>query len=340
MKFVYYNDFSFLDNRFSFYQMLATVFTSFPICRVDEGLNKKYCVLDLTFKPLQFFETDLSIEDVLDSVGNKIIKQKKNMYVCCSGGIDSTCILVSLLKNCNEKITVLFNNHSVEENKGLFELLKSNNRIDFLPCNLKVIDTILEDENNIVLTGTPADIIVEPYIKKEYDNTSYKDYLLHKLFDEFFVLEKYKNKKCLFDFIEHGEHICSFSPIPIFSVKDFWWWIGMSTMYNGLHHIWHCTTSNSRYPINFYDDQLFFDYSINNHIDNKEKMARYNLDYLKDENAVLFYKIKSSKMLDEYEDNLVCINSNYNKILEKHNRYEYSLKKLIHYKKLISMMDK
>jgi uncharacterized protein YdcH (DUF465 family) len=115
-----------------------------------------------------------------------------------------------------------------------------------------------------------------------------------------------------------------------------WWWMGLSTIYNGLSHIWHCTTSDTHYPIYFYDDQLFLDYSINNHIDNKEEMRQYSLSVLKDDRCIQKAKVKSSKMLNEHEDNLVCITEDFRKIFDKHNRYEYSITKCVKYLKMIS----
>jgi hypothetical protein len=319
--------------------MLASIFISFPICRIDDNLNKDNCILQLSYKPLVFNNSSSSLSNIFDEISAVEISSNKNLFVCCSGGIDSTTIVASFIKNTNKQIGILYNEHSIAENKDLFEVLRKFN-VKFYECDLKTIDMLLENPENNIYTGTPADIILEPFIDKKYDNIGYKDYLYNNLFEEFFILEKYKNKSCLNDFIDHIDHLVSLSPFNIKVVKDMWWWVGLSTMYNGLNHIWHCTTSNKRYPINFYDNQLFIDYSVNNHINNKEEMRNYSLSVLKEDRCIQKSKIKSSKMLNEREDDLVCINESLNKIFDKHNRYEFSFKKMVKYLKEISNLEK
>lgn len=107
------------------------------------------------------FESTVSLSDIMDETAQNII-QKVNggkIIVCWSGGVDSTAVVVSFLRNLpingQKQLIVLGNEHSVLENKSFYHLLKNNN------VSLILSDTLVEDlkeeECTAITSGWCAD---------------------------------------------------------------------------------------------------------------------------------------------------------------------------------------
>lgn len=112
-----------------------------------------------------------SINDLMDARAIEIIKQAKNtsrnITIMWSGGIDSTAVLVSLLKNINpsdlEMLTICLNSHSILDNPNFyFKHLSSYKNIKFL--NSTDLSFITNDflDKNILVHGDPGDGIFGP----------------------------------------------------------------------------------------------------------------------------------------------------------------------------------
>lgn len=131
-----------------------------------------------------------SYEEICNDRAKEVLAQGeklgKDMYVFYSGGIDSTCMLVSLLKNASpsqkKMIVVLLSQESIMENPRFFEEhIRGNLRVEsstMFPYILGTEDFVLSGENNdqvmgsdkvgrLILTyGTEA--IHQPYKRDTY----------------------------------------------------------------------------------------------------------------------------------------------------------------------------
>ena len=104
---------------------------------------------------------DISFVDAADSFGQSIADEMdagKHIYMFWSGGIDSTCGVVSVLKNCkpehHEQIHVVMSDSSRQENPVFYEkYLKHYDRIEFTTLDFANIDI----KNILVLDGEGGD---------------------------------------------------------------------------------------------------------------------------------------------------------------------------------------
>lgn len=311
-KFVFYNDFSFLKEDKSYlFHILSNIFTSFPVCRFDNEVNSLFCNIPLSYQELQLQNSNSTLVELLDFTACRYTC--KNIYVCWSGGIDSSSVLISFLRNTTKKINVLLNEFSIKENPNMYQWLKD--KVVFHDCNLSTLNNILYNNDNIVITGTCCDLILDPY-DYGFSCSNYSTFL-----NEFI----HKSRCCIAikdncDFkylIDWCNYICTFSPILIKSLKDFLWWMGISMCYNGLKYMWYCTTPTKL--VNFFDTDDFINYSVNNHTGNKYQLIKYIRTVYKDYN--IQKKIKSGNMLYEYEDNLVLIDEQLRTLVVENNKY-------------------
>ena len=118
--------------------------------------------------PLVFSSTKMI--DVADRRAMEIIKNAKdtgrNIGIMWSGGIDSTVVLVAILKNISEAdhelLTVYLSTQSILDNPDFyFKFLSSNKKIKIESSTSLRIDNSFLDKN-IILTGDPGDGVFGP----------------------------------------------------------------------------------------------------------------------------------------------------------------------------------
>lgn len=118
--------------------------------------------------PLKFINDSLA--DIADKRATELIKVAKNtnrnIVVMWSGGIDSTFVLTSILKNISEAdhelLTVSLTTHSISDNPDFyFKFLSGNKKIRIVNAsNFSVDNNFLE--NNLLLHGDPGDGVFGP----------------------------------------------------------------------------------------------------------------------------------------------------------------------------------
>lgn len=115
---------------------------------------------DLTSFPIPEL-ANISFSDAADSFGEHVSKQinaGKQVYILWSGGIDSTCVLVSVLRNTtpaqHTNIHIVLNENSILENTVLYnKFLKDFDQIAFSKFDPGTLDI----ENSLILDGEGGD---------------------------------------------------------------------------------------------------------------------------------------------------------------------------------------
>lgn len=211
---------------------------------------------------LKFITDNLS--DLMDARTleiNKIAKEKnKKIIILWSGGIDSTCILVSFLKNLSiddlKNVSVAMNIESIQENLEFFlkHILNKLNIIDLR----KVLISNKFLKNNILIHGDPGDSIHYPatwhfnhMIAQEKHLNNFMDHLddmaIGINFNSVNVVDK--SWPQLDDFckknVDDGFGLWYINKIKnniieckvddyITTVSDFWWWHYFNFKWNHL----------------------------------------------------------------------------------------------------------
>ena len=103
-----------------------------------------------------------SLSDLLDRRAVELLSMPSRIAVMWSGGIDSTCVLTSLIKNTSQsdQLVVYLNNNSINENPEFYK----NFILDKIECrdtnSLDIGDEFLN--SHILLHGDPGDCIYGP----------------------------------------------------------------------------------------------------------------------------------------------------------------------------------
>lgn len=197
---------------------------------------------DALFKLPPLIHITDSLSDIVDQRAielNQIAKdQNKRILIMWSGGIDSTLVVSSFIKNLSaadlQNVTVVLTLNSIMENYNFFQnqISKKVNCVSWLTVNF----TNEFFEKNIVLHGDPGDCLFGPSISM-YESLmhdrrhleSYKNHLstIAKTIEE-------RNKEAVLRFNVPGigkwysERITAnleeVAPDGIENVADWWWW--------------------------------------------------------------------------------------------------------------------
>ncbi len=184
----------------------------------------------------KFRKFSKTYEDVCNERAKEVLERAeklgKDMYVFYSGGIDSTCMLVSLLKNATpsqkKMIVVLLSQESIMENPRFFdEHIRGNLRAEsstMFPYILGTDDFVLSGENNdqvmgsdkvgrLILTyGTGA--IHAPY-KRE-------------TFEQFFGASWNNDPRITNFYLDLFERLRDAAPVKLETNFEYLWWINFA----------------------------------------------------------------------------------------------------------------
>lgn len=154
------------------------------------------------------------------------------MYILYSGGIDSTCLLVSLLKHATpsqkRNIVVLLSDESIRENPRFYE--------EHIRGKLRVGSSITFTEyigeNVYLLSAEHADMVLgTEKIGKLMMHFGPES--IYKPYDRAMLAELYAQylggDLKLADFhMERFERLCKAAPVPIVNNMDFLWWVNFA----------------------------------------------------------------------------------------------------------------
>lgn len=177
----------------------------------------------------------LSFEDICNARASEILTRAEEadarIFAMWSGGIDSTLLLVSLLKCATSaqrsRITVLLSEASILENPNFYRehvaqklQTETSTALPYIIGNKSIL---VSGEHNDQLFGSD---IMAPLIAKHGTSVIHQPYdraVFFTHYNEILSSEKLSNK-----YLDLFETLKSKSPLPITSNFDFAWWINFS----------------------------------------------------------------------------------------------------------------
>jgi hypothetical protein len=247
----------------------------------------------------------LSFADCCDQRAIELLYLPENIYVMWSGGIDSTTLLVAILKNWPiqelSRVTVLCDNNSIKENRNFFKTVVENFKI--LPSTSHVEKYC---KLGYVVTGELGDQIFGGELGKCVEawgeSAIHDDWkiIVPKWFDLLsakYGAESYDNYK----------NIANESPFELKTTRDFLWFLNFTQKWQHVQlrtlvsTTWTDPKKYFTKVISFYDTEYFQVWSLHNH-DKKIKntylsykyLAKdYVIDYTKDTSFINKPKIVS-----------------------------------------------
>jgi len=293
--------------------------------RIGTFHNPWFAKPSLLFQPprLEFIKD--SLDDLVNQRTVELFKlakdTKKHIIIMWSGGIDSTLILTSFLKNIptadHEMITVALTLHSIADNPTFyFNFISNNKKIRVISATeLEVTNDFLN--KNIILHGDPGDGILGPstgmYTKFSSSNQHLEPWKKHlKAIEE--ELEPTMQK---FSFVQPGigkwftnivvrtleesgyaDHVST--------VADWYWWTYFNFKYSSMctYPIYHTRLKKDLEPlsienIEFYSKTVFY------HTAKFQCWSYSNLKELVRDNVFKSYKLKAREYIYDFDKNFV-----------------------------------
>jgi hypothetical protein len=169
---------------------------------------------------------DVAMDTIAERICKYLKESGKTPYVCWSGGIDSTSILVSLLKIADkeilEKLVVLYNQASVYENSFFFHY--------FIDGKIKAVDFDV-DPFEITTSNYDKIVVLDGDTGNKIDGSPHINSLIindrkELLFQSWRSIDYRDIVPLATDFmIELLTESTKYAPIPIDTVSDLLWWI-------------------------------------------------------------------------------------------------------------------
>jgi len=163
------------------------------------------------------------------------------IYVFWSGGVDSTCVLVSLLKRATraqkERLVVLLSEESVTE----YPLFYREHIRGKLPCRSAMLFPYILGTEALLVNGEHNDQLFGSDITAEAINRFGSEAILgeydRKLFSVFFEekLEGHGDSETAAFYVELFERLKEAAPIPIKTNYDMFWWINFSLKWQAVY---------------------------------------------------------------------------------------------------------
>jgi len=196
----------------------------------------------------EFVKYDKSFEEICDDRAkyllNKAKQDNRKIAVMYSGGVDSTLILVSLLKNAKKEelkdITVLLSDSSIKENPSFY--------YDYIINNFNCVSSYrfpyyLGDDNYFMVSGENADQLFGSQVNDHYTrNNPYSDLFqpIENVKDKiiYWFQQRIKddyNVKYAEDVFGLFEKIVAKAPIPLDNAYKFFWWINFATKWQSVY---------------------------------------------------------------------------------------------------------
>ncbi len=181
--------------------------------------------------------------EVCDARAQELLKRADTLdvplYLFWSGGIDSTCVLVSLLKNAKlaqrERITVLMDEDSITEyapfyRKHIRGKLRRESATMF-PYLLGERALLVTGEHNDQLFG--SDMVAS--IIKHYGFDTINQAFDRRLFTTFFARRMDDNNAAAAFLFEVIERLRCAAPIPLRTNYDVFWWINFALKWQNVY---------------------------------------------------------------------------------------------------------
>jgi len=198
----------------------------------------------------------LDFSDITDARALELERKSNNVdnvYLFWSGGIDSTVILAAILKNWKnenlEKLVVVLNQYSIDENKNMYEnyihaKLKTESTDKFFNGELNFSD------ENIYVDGNVGDTV--SYLMLEHFDSKYPGYYNKPWKKHINILIEHFSE---YETIEHGRDTykkivrsLSENKFEVETIYDFLWWMTFNWLHDKLLYniLWQYTPCFNR----------------------------------------------------------------------------------------------
>lgn len=171
------------DDFFSWYSKLTGRFRIFRD-RFGLDINKfSPWMVSNEIDTIPTGNTNYTIEEALNEEISRIYNMNKKIYIMWSGGVDSTSIICSFIQNGFDKsnIFILYNDSSINEYPLFYNFLLEQkwNLIKFDYFTLyDLLNNIISDDNNVLLSGIHGDKLFEGVFVKNYEFSNWKYFLI------------------------------------------------------------------------------------------------------------------------------------------------------------------
>ena len=199
------------------------------------GTIKTPVKVSVPFPLPKFRPMHRSYEEICNERATELIARAEKLdakiYISWSGGIDSTLVLVSMLKNATpqqqKRFIVLLSDLSIDEYPLFYEtFIRGKLKTDTasaLPVVLGTPNMIINGEHNDQIFGSD---IMAPIILKHGNQVIHQKYNRDILFGEYF--NAVGDATIANFYLDLFERLPASSPIPIETMYDFTWWINFS----------------------------------------------------------------------------------------------------------------
>ena len=205
-----------------------------------------------------------TFEDVCNERATALINTGKTLIVTWSGGIDSTGVLVSLIKAAGsntDQIKVMFEARAIEENPNFYNN-HIKDKLNYESFNEYFAAKCLPGANELVINGDNIGQIFGmsrvSFMENRYDD--WKPYVRSQIADD----TEYNF------YMEKAEQQFVHSPFPIETIFDLHWWVSFSMRWsNPQVRVWRVANDYTKEmyesTIPFYGSDDFQIWSILNH---------------------------------------------------------------------------
>jgi len=178
-----------------------------------------------------------SLSNLLDRRACELLTDQRKIAVMWSGGIDSTCVLVSLIKNANDlsQLVVYCNNNSIEENPEFYK----NFLVGKIECRETASLDMTDDfiDSHILLHGDPGDCLYGPSMLMYKHLIPNNQHLLPWKNNRDLIaygINEFRNRPSMHSKSEAGfanwyidkisRNIEEVGTYEINTIADWWWW--------------------------------------------------------------------------------------------------------------------
>jgi hypothetical protein len=230
-----------------------------------------------------------TFEEVCAERAAALVNTGKTLIVTWSGGIDSTCVLVSLIKACGsntDQIKVMFESRSIDENPDFYNN-HIKDKLNHEIFNEYFAAKCLPGANDLVINGDNVGQIFGmsrvSFMENRYDD--WKPYVRSQLTND----AEYNF------YIEKAEQQFVHSPFPIETIFDLHWWVSFSMRWNNPQvRVWRVANN---YTKDMYEATIPFfgtnDFQIWSMLNHDKKLG----------NTPASYKMVMKDIIYEYDGN-------------------------------------
>ena len=227
------------------YSLFFTLYGNWTI-PVDRTGTISMPVRDLSLFPIPKFRPfKKTFEELCDERALHVLagaeKISAPMYVLYSGGIDSTCLLVSLLKQATpeqkENITVLLSHESIAENPRFYEehirgKLRVGSSISF-PERIGEDCCLVSAEHNDMVMGSEK---IGTMMARYGPKSIHESYSRDTIAGLFSAILGEKDADMAHFYVDLFERVRAAAPVPIETNMDFLWWANFAVKWQSCFH--------------------------------------------------------------------------------------------------------